>query len=162
MSKTFIISLLDFAMGGELLEIKFTYITPEQIKNILEALQELIHNIIHQHRSFDDMVHDTVQRINASMAAYENNTVICSICSGLTEEDIYRMIRLLDEETMSAEIGTTIILEHGAVISKPLRQYIHHVHHRHILAVELGAAQRFNWTNVLHELQIPETEIKQS
>jgi len=152
---TFIINLLDFAMGGELLEIQFIHITPEQIGNIIQALQSMLQNIIRGQGSYYDTVHHTVQQINTLMAAHEDNTVVCRICPGLTEAQIHGFIRLLDEETLGAEISTTVALEPGTVISNQLRRYMHHVHNHHILAVELEPAMRLNWTEVLHILQIP-------
>jgi hypothetical protein len=159
MSKTFSISLLDFAMGGELLELQLLYITPGQIKAILEALQGMVQNIIHGQGSYYDMVQYTVQQINTLMAAYEENTVCCRVCPGLTDAQIHEFIRLLDEETMGAEISTTATLEPGAVISNQLRRYLHHVHNHYIFAAELEPALRLNWTDVLHELHIPEDAI---
>jgi hypothetical protein len=155
MYKTFFINLLDFAMGGELLEIQLLYITPGQIKAILEVVQGLVQNIIRGQGSYYDMVHHTVQQINTLMAAYEDNTVVCRVCPGLTDAQIHDFIRLLDEETMGAEISTITTLAPGIIVSNQLRRYIHHVHNHQILAVELEPATRLNWTEVLHVLQIP-------
>ncbi len=161
MSKKFIISLLDFAMGNELLEIQFVHITPEQMRAILEVVQGMMQNIIRGQGSYYDIVHHTVQQSNTLMAAYEDNTVVCRIYPGLTEAQIRGFIRLLDEETIGAEISTTAILEPNMIVSNQLRPYIHHVHHHYLLAVEIEPALRLNWADVLQVLQIPTSSMKQ-
>ena len=159
MYKTFYINLLDFAMGGELLELQLLYVTPGQIKAILEVVQGLVQNIIRGQGSYYDMVHHTVQQINTLMAAYDDNTVTCRVCPGLTDAQIHKFIRLLDEETMGAEISTTVMLDPEWAVSKRTAPYMHYLHDRLIFAAELEPALRLNWTDVLQELRIPEDAI---
>lgn len=155
MNHTFVISLTDFAGGAELLELQLSHVTAEQMGVILEEIQHMIRDFKEYIHPYHTTVQNTINKINEEMGKFIDNTVVCSLCPGLTPQQVHDIVHPLDEESMEAEISIHIPSER-VIISDTMRPFVHVVNNHRIFAIELEFALQINWTVVLESLAIPE------
>ena len=154
MIHTFSIDLSDAHGGGNLINIHFSGIYPEQVKTILNILDFMMHRMIKSNDTYKSIVDSTIEEINACMQVHIHDHISCELSLNLQgpneETRVNNFISSFNRNTMYLELSCMVHHPEDAAYLVPFICTTHNGYT--FFNISMEKAEKLDWTPVLDTL----------